>query len=462
MESRAEQASSAVLRRVPPNSADAEQAALGAVFVRPAMLDDIAAIVRPEDFYSVAHQAIFRAMVDLGEAGKRVDLVTVADALTAAGKLDAAGGHVYLAEVASGTVAASNGVHHARIVRDMAARRKLIELGCSIVEEGFDLTSDVEACGRFTQEIDAAIHGTLPEGATVTPSDYLPGYMEELARLQEAGGLAGIPSPWENLNRFTAGFVPGEITILAGRSGTGKTAAALNIAEYAARLGHTVGVLSLEMTRHALTNRFMAAGAEVDAQRFRNASLSRDDWQKLYDYAGTFHHLPILICDKREIRPSELRSMCRKWKRERGLAMLIVDYLQLMKPEARDKNREREVSEISRALKLLAVDLEIPILVLAQLNREAEKEKRPRLGHLRESGAIEQDADIILFIVPWKNSENTAETVDITIDVAKGRNNAVGDAHLIYRRRFLRFENRATEYTIRQAQEHEGHWQERQ
>lgn len=462
LESRVEQTSNDALRRVPPNDADAEQAVIASAFVRPSMLDDLAAIVRPDDFYSPTHRSIFQAMVNLSESGKRVDIVTVADALTQAGRLEEVGGNVYLSEVATGTVVASNGLHHARIVQTMAARRKLIELGCSLVEEGFNLTADVEACGRFPAEIDAAIHGTLPEGAVVTPADYLGDYMQQLADLQEAGGLAGIPSPWESLNRFTAGFVAGEITILAGRSGTGKTAMALNIAEHAARLGNTVGLLSLEMTRHALTNRFMASGASVDAQKFRNASLEQPDWDKLYEYANVFHTLPILICDKREIRPSELRSMCRKWKREKGLSLLIVDYLQLMKPEARDKNREREVSEISRSLKLLAVDLEIPVLVLAQLNRDAEKEKRPRLGHLRESGAIEQDADIILLIVPWKNSEDTAENVDIIVDVAKGRNNAVGDAKMMYRRKYLKFVNAAPDYMRRDSGGNGDHWQERQ
>jgi replicative DNA helicase len=165
LDSRAEQTASETLRRVPPNSADAEQAVLGAVFVRPAMLDDLAAIVRPDDFYSPAHKDIFQAMVSLGETSRRVDMVTVSDALRASGNLDDVGGSLYLAELASGIVAASNGIHHARIVQAMSARRKLIEVGCSIVEEGFDLGSDVEACGRFATEIDSAIHGTLPEGS---------------------------------------------------------------------------------------------------------------------------------------------------------------------------------------------------------------------------------------------------------------------------------------------------------
>ena len=441
-----------VIGRVPPNSPDAEQSVLGAIFRRPAILDDIGGIIRPSDFYSPVHRHVFQAALNVSERGRPVDMVSVSAELTSMGKIEDVGGSVYLAELASSVIAATHGIHHARIVQSMSARRRLIELGCNMVEDGFNLQAEVESCGRYAQEIDAAIHGTIPEGSTVTPSDYMGEYMETLTKLQEAGGLAGIPAPWDSLNRYTAGFVPGEVTILAGRSGTGKTAMALNVAEHASRLGHTVGILSLEMTRHQLTNRFMASGAEVDAQRFRNASLNRDDWSRIYRYAETFNRLPLLICDRREIRPSEIRAMCRKWKRENKLSLLVVDYLQLMKPEVRDKMREREVSEISRSLKLLSVDLEIPILVLAQLNREAEKEKRPRLGHLRESGAIEQDADIILFIVPWK-TQGAPENVEIVVDVAKGRNNAVGDAAMLFKRRFLKFLPLAVNET-------EPHWQD--
>jgi len=431
------------LSRMPPQNPEAEQSVLGAVFVRPDILDDLAAIVRPNDFYSPAHQSIFAAMMSLAASQKKLDLITLGDELSRMGKLEEAGGPVYLAELARAAVFPAHGIQQAKIVSSLSARRRLIDVGYSMIESGFDLSADVRECGRFTQEIDAAIHGTSPAGQTVTPSEYLTGYMQELERLQKAGGLAGIPSPWPALNRYTAGFVPGEVTVLAGRSGTGKTAMALNIAEHAARGGVTVGLFSLEMTRHSLTNRLMATGATIDAQRFRNALLSDNDWGKLYDYAQTLYGLPLLICDKREMRPSELRAMCRKWKRDKNLGLLVLDYLQLMRPEVRDKIREREVSEISRSLKLLAVDLNIPILVLAQLNREAEKEKRPRLGHLRESGAIEQDADVILFIVPWKN-QDAPDNVEITIDVAKGRNNAVGDAYLMYRRKYLQFVSAAS------------------
>jgi len=444
------------LSRTPPHSPDAEQAVLGAVFVRPAILDDLAGVVRPDDFYSPAHQSIFAGMGRLAAAAKAVDLVTLGDELSRMGKLDEVGGPVYLAELARAAVFPAHGIQSAKIVSAMAARRRLIDVGYAVIESGFDLAADVQECGRFTQEIDAAIHGTLPHGQTVTPSQYLNDYMRDLERLQKAGGLAGVPSPWTALNRYTAGFVPGEVTVLAGRSGTGKTAMALNIAEHAARGGITVGLFSLEMTRTSLTHRLMATGATVDAQKFRNASLSDSDWAKLFDYGQIFHGLPLMICDKREMRPSELRAMCRQWKRDKGLGLLVVDYLQLMRPEVRDKVREREVSEISRSLKLLAVDLDIPILVLAQLNREAEKEKRPRLGHLRESGAIEQDADVILFIVPWKN-EDAGDNVEVIVNVAKGRNNAVGDAPLIYRRKYLQFVSAAS---VASQEEAERHWQD--
>ena len=436
-------AKTSLLGRVPPHNPDAELSVLGSLFVDGGRhLADLEPLLCARDFYSPAHQAVFQAACNLARSAAPVDLVTVADELERMGALDRAGGPVYLAELAGSAMSPAKGAHHARIVASLSARRKLITSALELADAGFDLTRELGAAAPILTEIDEALHGRAPADATVTPGRYLPEYMENLARLQEMGGLAGIPTPWDALNRFTAGFVPGEVTILAGRSGTGKTAMALNIAEHAAAAGHSVGVLSLEMTRDALTHRFMAAGAGVDAQKFRTASLKESDWARLYGYADKFSRLPIFLCDKRELRPSELRALCRQWKRENGLSLLIVDYLQLMKPEERDRVREREVAEISRSLKLMAVDLEIPVLVLAQLNREAEKEKRPRLGHLRESGAIEQDADIILFIVPWRVvGEDVPETAEVEVDVAKGRNNAVGTAKLMYRRKHLKFVN---------------------
>ena len=446
--------------RTPPNNPEAEQAVLAALFVRPAALDGVAALLAPESFHSPAHRHVFAAMLALQADARPIDLLTVAERMRAAATLEAAGGTLYLAQLAASAAVTANCVQHAKIVKDCATRRALITIGSHIIEEAFDPARPTAEAARFAPSLDAVAVGAELGNASVTPAQYLDAYLADVTRIQQQGGLAGIATPWEGLNRLTAGLVPGEVTVLAGRSGTGKTAMALNIAEHAARRGHPVGILSLEMTRHGLTNRFMAAGALVDAQRFRNASLREQDWQKLYEYAAIFQTLPLLICDKRELRPSGLRALCRSWKREHGLSLLVLDYLQLMRPETRDAIREREVAEISRSLKLLAVDLEIPILVLAQLNREAEKEKRPRLGHLRESGAIEQDADIILFIIPWRNAHDAPEAVDVELDVAKGRNNAVGTVRLSYLRQFLAFGNRAAPHTQAQARALAPHWQD--
>jgi len=272
-----------------------------------------------------------------------------------------------------------------------------------------------------------------------TPAEFLNDYFGYLEKLGETGGGA-ISTPWRRLNEIITGFFPGEVAIVAGRPGNGKTALALNLADHAVGNGAKVGLFSLEMGKYLLCNRLFASGANVRARGFRDGRFTDDEWNKLYAYAEYFKNLPFYIYDKPANRPTDIRTACRRWKRESGLDLIIIDYLQLVPPEHRQfRNREQELAEISRSIKETAKELNIPIVLLAQLNRDVEKRtnKKPLMSDLRESGAIEQDADIIIFIEPWTASTDNVET---NLIVAKGRNTGTGTVPIWYRKNYVRFE----------------------
>lgn len=436
-----EKAHAKVLRDTPAHNFDAEKIVLGAMAMKESARDHAISRLSAADFYSLPHSNIFEAMAAMHNSGAPVDMVTLADALRKAGRLESCGGPAYLGELLESVASATAAKSSVEIVRDCAHRRRLADAGLKLIDSAYDPGADpVEAAAGIQAMLDAAA-GQREESTSQAPAEFLDAYVSGLEALQAGGGVVGIPTPYESLNFYISGLTPGEVIILAGRAGTGKTALALNLAWHAAATGYPTGIVSMEMVKFALTNRLFAANALVDAQKFRNGHFNQQDWDRIYDYAGTLQKAPLKICDKPFLRPSELRATCRDWKKNFGLSLLVIDYLQLLQPETRSSNREREVADISRTIKIIAVELEIPIIVLAQLNREAEKEKQPKLTHLRESGSLEQDADIVLFITPWKNSDAQQDAVVVTMDVAKGRSNAVGKFDLLYRRRFLRFEN---------------------
>jgi len=422
---------------------NAERAFLGGCLIRNSVVDSVRAKVSPADFFHPPHQSICQAIYDLNAANQTIDILTLANQLRKSKRLDAAGGEIYLCELTESTVSSANTPAHARIISDCAIRRKLGELGHTLISRANDPASELGEFAASARQVEEIISGSRAGSASSAPADFLPEYLETLEKLQNGGGAIGVPMPWAGLHYYTAGFVPGEVTILAARSGAGKTALALNAALYAAEQGYPVGILSMEMLKGSLITRFMAAKGEVDAQKFRTGHFSDRDWESIYRVAEHIKALPIRISDRRDLKPSGIRALCRKWKQEIDLKFLVVDYLQLVKPEVRLKSREQEVSDISRQIKMLALDLEIPILLLAQLNRDAEKESEPRLGHLRESGAIEQDADVILFIKGWKADPSAGSATPVKVIVGKGRNNASGSCDLIYLRPFLKFVDKA-------------------
>lgn len=406
---------------------------LGAAFRDASVLWD--AHVRPEDFYVPAHRDLWEVILELDKAGTQPDLVTVMDQYQRMGKKCDA---VWLANVAESVPAASRAAHYAEMVRDCARRRVLIQSGMELSVAARDMTRPVDDVVKLAQDAaDKASDPGVDEGGQ-TPDRVCDGFMQYVERVQEQGG-GGIETQFPRLNQLIGGLFPGEINILAARPGCGKTAMALNLGLYAIVCGHGVGVVSLEMPSHSLMARMGSSSCDVDAQHFRTGQFYAGEVERLREFAGKMSKQRFRIYDRTGITPTGIRSQARRWKREMGLDLLIIDYLQLIRPDTRGGTRDQEVAEASRTIKELALELDIPVLLLAQLNREAEKTAKPMLSQLRESGAVEQDADIVMFLSGMKTTDER-DVVEVDLDVAKGRSNSCGTCRLHFVRRFLRFE----------------------
>lgn len=430
-----------MMRNVPPHNREAEQSVLGGVLLKPALLDKLVSELRRIDFYDPRHQLVWEAMASLWRENKPVDLVTLADALSGAGNLEKAGGAVYLAELSTSTISAANALHHVGIMREMAKRRGWLDIGRRIIETAYDATLDPQVFVDYTARVVEGVLKDRVSTAGETPAEFLREYFEYLEQLGMDGGFM-VPTPYSGLNNLVKGFGQEELIVLAARPGEGKTALALNIVAHAARSGYPVGVFSLEMGKFALTSRFFSTGAEVDAQSFRDGTFTDAEMSRLYAMAQDFQHWPVSFYDQPWCRPSDIWATCRRWKRERNIRLAVIDYLQLVTPEERMRSREQEVSGISRALKCLAKELQIPVLLLAQVNREVEKRtvKRITKADLRESGAIEQDADIILLIQPPEAGAENAEVVRTWLTVDKSRSSRTGRIKVGFDRAFMKFE----------------------
>jgi replicative DNA helicase len=429
----APQPGSARLDQLPPHNPDAEIGLLGAVFRDASVLWD--AHVRPEDFYVPAHRDLWAAFLDLDKEGNGVDLVTVVDQFSRSGKkVDA----VWLARVAESMPSVGRAGEYATMVREAARRREMITRSMELGSLARDLTRPLDDAIRLAQETaDAgADPGVCETGQR--PDQVCDHFLSYVDRVQEQGG-GGIATQFDRLNWLIGGLFPGEIVILAARPGCGKTAMALNLGMYAIVSGCGVGVISLEMPSDALMARLGAASCDVDAQHFRTGKFWTGEVDKLRAFAGKMRSQRFRIYDRPGITPTGIRAQARRWHREMGLDLLIIDYLQLIRPDSRAGSREQEVAEASRTIKELALELNVPVLLLAQLNRDAEKTKKPMLSQLRESGAVEQDADIVLFLSGMRATEDR-DVIDVDLDVAKGRSNACGTVQLNFVRRFLRFE----------------------
>jgi len=436
--------------KIPPQSIEAEEAVIGGVLLDNSALDRALEILTPEHFYREVHRKIVRAIVDLSERNEPVDLVTLAEALRARNELQDVGGAAYLAELAERVPTAANVAYYARIIRDKALLRALIQTSTEIAAQSYETQSDIdgfldEAEHRIYEIADRKVRPSfLRVGEIVIES------MKQVEQLYERRELVtGVPTGFKDLDKKTAGLQSGDLVIVAGRPSMGKTAFALNVAQYAsleADIG--VAVFSLEMSKEQLVLRMLCSEARVDQSKVRAGFAQDRDYPKLAIAAQRLSEVPIYIDDTPALSILELRAKARRLKRDRQarLGMVVVDYLQLMRGPSSD-SREQEISAISRSLKALAKELEIPVVALSQLNRQVEQrsDKTPVMADLRESGAIEQDADVIMFLyrpcVYDKNAdERTAEVI-----IGKQRNGPIGRVPLVFFSEYTRFESHADE-----------------
>lgn len=393
----------------PPYDEDAERAVIGAILVDPeSVLREVAPILETEAFYREAHRRIYRAILDLDAMRTGIDIVTVAARLSDTGGLEIAGGGPELLRLSTDVPTTVNVAHYARIVRDKAMLRAMLALGQEIAQRS---TADVENPDAFVDEIARRMTELQNRGGTTSAKpmkDALLDLIAHLERVQAAGGnkgLTGVPSGFQSLDRITSGWQPGDLIILAARPAMGKTAFALNLLVNAARDRRkpTAGVIfSLEMSSQQLAARVLASSSRVAAERIRSVDLDGPAWGQIINSTGELSSLRLFVDDTAQISVPELTRKCRALKQEHDLGLVLVDYLQLMKStlSGKNSNREQEIAEISRGLKGLAKELGVPVIALSQLNRgvESRKDKRPMLSDLRESGAIEQDADIVMFL----------------------------------------------------------------
>lgn len=443
-----------IIGRVPPHNVETEMAVLGAVLKDPDIFEDLATMLSPECFYDGRNREVWEAMVTLSLAGNRIDLVLVNEELIKRGAADRVGA-MYLVNLTDAVAVTANVEHWAGELKEYRKRRKAIQMGLQMAELGFDMSVPAADSAIKAQETLDEILEDRVRVKDQDPAQYIHEWIDYVEKLRDFSE-SRVKTPFYKLNQLVGGFFPGEVTVLAARPEMGKTALALNIVEYALKKGNPCAMFSLEMTRFALTNRMCASGRilgeghGLDAQKFRSGEFEKEDWAKIYEFADAMRGHKFRVWDKSSVKPSEIRSQSRVWRREMGgLGLIVVDYLQLIDPESRGASREREVSDISRWLKKIAVELEAPILVLAQLSRAAEQSKKPLLSHLRESGAIEQDADSVFFLWPkdrdQKKEEQTGGEMEdasmVDLIVAKGRSNRKGTVPLIYLQKYLQFVN---------------------
>lgn len=445
-----------MLRRVPPHSQEAELAVLGGIIMRPQIMNTIADTLVPDDFYIPANQLIYRAFLDLFAKNAPIDLVTTAELLKGRNELESAGGAVYLGQLAQAVVTGANAQYYAGLVRDKAMQRNLIDACANIISNCYDSGREVDDLLDESEQSVFAVASRTARADFSRGSELLDKVFENLSRLADARDvITGVTTGFERLDSLTAGLQNSDLIIVAARPSMGKTAFAMCVALNAAiKQNVTVGVFSLEMSKEQLMQRMLAVRGKVDLSRLRRPSLLGDeDWQNLYQAADVISQAPIFIDDSPALTTMELRARARRLKAEHGLGLIVIDYLQLMRSSRRTDSRELEISDISRSLKGLAKELNIPVIALSQLNRKVEDrtDKRPILADLRESGAIEQDADVIMFVYRddvykfKKPSERPAQG-EAEIIIGKQRNGPVGVAELLYISPYTAFVSRAPDY----------------
>ncbi|MCR4432974.1 MAG: replicative DNA helicase [Coprothermobacterota bacterium] len=432
------------LTRLPPYSLEAEQAVLGSMLLDRDAIAQALEILVPSDFYREPHGIIFGIISDLFEKGEPVDIVTVVDALKDRGKLEMVGGASYIASLAQVVPTASNVSYYARIVEEKAILRRLIEVGTKIAGLGYDTETNVEELVDQAEKLVYMIAQKRLSSDLVSMDELARKSFERIESLYRRKKLyTGVPSGFEALDRITMGFQPSDLIIVAARPSVGKTSFCLNIAEHVAlKEKIPVAIFSLEMSADMLVQRVLCSQAMVDYQRLRSGFLDDQDYRRLSDAYGNLYHAPIYIDDTPGVSVMEVRLKARKLKAKSGLGLVIVDYLQLMSSRGRAENRVQEISEITRSLKNLARELQVPFIVISQLSREVEKResKKPQLSDLRESGSIEQDADVVILLYrPDVYQRNVTNPGITEVNIAKHRNGPTDVIELKFLAEYTKF-----------------------
>lgn len=438
------------LDRLPPQNLEAEQSILGAVLIDNEALPKALEIIDPDDFYKNSHKKIFNAMVELFDKSEPIDLITLTDCLKRDEALDDIGGISYLSSLVNMVPTSANIRYHSKIVRERALLRGLVRTANDIANRVYEDNLDAEELVDYAEKSIFDISDKRVKVSFARLKDVIKSSFEMIEQLYDKKEtITGVPSGFGDLDALTSGFQRGELIIIGGRPSMGKTAFALNVAQHIGiELREPVAIFSLEMAKEQLAFRLLCAEAMVNASSIRKGIIPKEDWHKLTSAASRLTDAPIFIDDSSSISVLELRAKARRLKMEHGLSLVVVDYLQLMRGRRSFERREQEISEISRSLKALAKELNVPVIAVSQLNRsvEARRPPKPILADLRESGAIEQDADVILFLYRDEiyNKDNPANRGEAEVDIAKQRNGPAGETiKLTFISRSTRFMNRA-------------------
>lgn len=441
-------ADSLLADRVPPHNDEAEVATLGAILIDPEALARVIGHVRGQDFYRASHSRVFNAMIELWERGEAVDLITVTDALTTSGELDTAGGAAYISNLPTAVPTSANVEYYARIVREMSVRRRLLQVANQIIadvqSEGMDSRHALEEAERMLFEVSEG----RQTGAYKQAKEIVKQTVEAIEKLYRTkDDYTGIPSGFAQLDKMLSGFQDSEFIVIGARPSVGKTALALTMAaNMAIHRKIEVGFFTLEMSDMAIMQRLIASEARIGSNRIRTGMLRPADFRSLTDAAGQIYEAPLWISDTPGMRLLDLRAQARRMKSQLGVRIIFIDYISLVNNENNDLPRHEQIAEISRSLKALARELAIPIVALSQVTRDVEG-KRPTLASIRESGSIEQDADVVIFLHRNRGeaaeSPEQADNVETELIVAKQRNGPVGTVRIAFVPQYTRFEELA-------------------
>lgn len=448
--------------RVPPNNLEAEEAVIGGILLDNEAINVAIERLKSEDFYHPRNRAIFDAMVTLSDRREPVDVVTLSQELRARGQFEQSGGIENLARLSSLSTSSANVGFYARVVKDMSLRRKVITAASSAIERAFEVEGELDEFLDTTEQGILSVSDDRIKPSFFRVGDIVQESIKVVEQLYDRKELVtGVPTGFEDLNKITSGFQPSDLLILAARPAMGKTSLALTMAQrISLDSGLAVAIFSLEMSKEQLVLRTLCNEARVDNSKVRTGHLGERDFPRLVDAASRIAEAPMFIDDTPALSVSEVRAKCRRLHRDTPLSLVVVDYLQLMKSPMYANNREQEISDISRSLKALAKELNVPVIALSQLNRSVESrtDKRPLMSDLRESGAIEQDADIIMFIYRDEvYNENSPDQGIAELIISKHRSGATGVVRLAFSKQYTRFDNlKEEEYNSAPEEGHTG------